>query len=75
MLRVSYSPDDAKKALETVIPAMEPGFNINTSQGDFCLHGEDAKQVMELVQSLAQLRVNAEWRKKLFAQGNKSHFL
>lgn len=67
MLRVSYSPEEAKEALEKAIPAMESGFNINTSHGDFSLHGEDAKQVMELVTTLAQSHVNAAWRKQLFA--------
>ncbi len=66
MLRVSYSPEEAKEALDTTIPAMESSFNINTSQGDICLYGEDAKRVMELVREIAQSRVNAAWREKLF---------
>lgn len=59
MLRVSYSPKEAKEALKRAIPAMESGFNVNTSQGDFCLVGEDAKQVMELVAEIARKRASA----------------
>lgn len=70
MFRVSHSPAEAEEALQTVIPAMESGFNINTAQGDLCLHGEDAVKVMNLVRELAQTHVNAEWRRALFARRN-----
>lgn len=56
MLRVSYSSKEAKEALKTAIPAMESGLNINTSQGDISLFGDDAKQVMELVAKIAEKR-------------------
>lgn len=56
MLRVSYSNEEAKEALKSAIPAMESGFNINTSQGDISLFGDDAKQVMELVAKIAEKR-------------------
>lgn len=57
-LRVSIRRDEAEKALRTVIPAMESGFNVNTSQGDFSLLGDDAKAVMNLVQEIAKRRGN-----------------
>lgn len=68
MLRVSYSSDEAKEALKKAIPAMESGININTSQGDLCLTGEDAKRVMELVRKIAQAHVNAACRSRLFSK-------
>ena len=58
LLRVSIRREDAEQALRTVIPAMESGFNVNTSKGDFALLGDDAKEVMDLVQEIAKRRSN-----------------
>ena len=48
-LRVSFSDEDARVALKTVIPSMGSGFNISTAQGDMRIHGEDAKAMMDLL--------------------------
>ncbi|WP_040107380.1 hypothetical protein [Azotobacter chroococcum] len=58
-LQVTFKPADAKEALNKAIPSMATGFNINTVHGDFSLHGDDAKTVMNLVAELAQRRARA----------------
>lgn len=54
--QVTYKSSDAKDALKKAIPSMDAGFNVNTLHGDFSLHGDDAKAVMNLVRELAERR-------------------
>lgn len=56
-LRIAFSEAEALQALDTVVPGMGDGFNINTSRGDLSLLGEDAKAVMSLVRELIERRV------------------
>lgn len=58
-LQVTFQKADAKEALKKAIPSMAHGFNVNTLHGDFSLHGEDAKAVMDLVAELAKRRAKA----------------
>lgn len=59
-LQVTFKQADAKEAINTVIPAMSCGFNVNTIRGDFSLHGDDAAAVMNLVLELAERRTVRE---------------
>ena len=56
LLRVSVRPGEAEQAIRSAIPAMESGFTVNTSKGDFALIGADAKEVMTLVMEIAKRR-------------------
>lgn len=64
LLRVSFDANDAKEALTKSIPSMDSGFNINTAHGDIALHGDDARQVMEVVMRIAKHRAKALDRAK-----------
>lgn len=70
-LQVTYKQAHAKDAIKRAIPAMALGFNVNTSEGDFSLHGEDALAVMHLVRELAERRAGGV--KALSADGVKTY--
>jgi hypothetical protein len=57
LLRVSYSAQDAKKALIAAVPAMRAGFNVNTYMGNLSVNGEDAQALADLLDERLRCRL------------------
>lgn len=56
LLQVSRLDEHAIIALETVVPGMASGFNINTAHGDLAVTGEDARAMQALLEKRLKAR-------------------